>query len=271
MLPISFHFYPTSSILCHPFQNSSSILALPPSHNPPLITMPSSTVPGSPTTAASQQLSRFAIIQTSRDDLILREFSPTDQEAFFRLECIDQVVRYQTYGPRTPSQAKDLVAEIVRNSFATPRIHVELAVEYREEFVGRVGGRIVDGVGESKDRDADIGEGEDVDGGLVCRSSSSSPFPPPSDSPISHADLWFSFLPSSQGKGVAIAAMQAFIPLLTLNGPLELEIEADPRNEACLKMAERLGFVLVSCKEKVFECKGEWVGSCVFRKAVVCK
>jgi RimJ/RimL family protein N-acetyltransferase len=51
-------------------------------------------------------------------------------------------------------------------------------------------------------------------------------------------------------------------------GKMELEIECDPRNTKSWKMAERLGFVRHSLKERDYECKGEWVDSLVYRKVI---
>ncbi|KAF2439430.1 hypothetical protein P171DRAFT_316959, partial [Karstenula rhodostoma CBS 690.94] len=122
--------------------------------------------------------------------LVLREFGPGDAEAYFTLESQDSVVRYQTWGPRTRTQAGSEVARIIEASEAVPRTHVELAVECGGAFIGRVGANVQ----RARPR----------------------------------ADLWFSFLPGWQGKGFATEAMEAFVALL--GGPLELEIECDPRN-----------------------------------------
>jgi len=170
----------------------------------------------------------FGAVRTDR--LVLREFQFADGEAFFELEGDERVARYQTWPPRTREQARDEVARTMRAVNEVPRTHVELAVELEGKFVGRVGANVK--------RDAE----------------------PP------HADLWFSFMPKVHGKGYATEAVSAFIPLL--GSPLELEIECDPRNTGSWKMAERLGFEKVSLTEKAFECKGEWVGSLVYRKTV---
>jgi RimJ/RimL family protein N-acetyltransferase/GrpB-like predicted nucleotidyltransferase (UPF0157 family) len=176
---------------------------------------------------ADEKAKRFRAVRTGR--LMLREFEWADEEAYFRLESREEVVRYQTWGPRTREQASEEVAKIVRGSCAVPRTHVELAVEYEGVFIGRVGANVKR-------------EG------------------------TPHADLWFSFLPEWQGKGLAAEAMRAFIPLL--GRPLELEIECDPRNTGSWKLAERLAFERLELTERAFECKGEWVGSLVYRKQI---
>jgi RimJ/RimL family protein N-acetyltransferase len=123
---------------------------------------------------------------------------------------------------------------IIQNSFVSPREHFELAVLFEDKFIGRVGGSVK--------RNNDDGTARDTP----------------------HADIWFSFLPETSGKGFATEAMKAFIPLL--GSPVRLEIECDPRNTGSWKLAERLGFEKISLTEDAFECKGEMVGSLVYEK-----
>ena len=184
--------------------------------------------------AANLKGERFGAIKTER--LVLREFVMADVEALHALESIPEVVRYQTYLPKSKEQARDDVVQIVRNAQAKPGVHVELAVIYEDRFIGRVGANV-------KREKNDINEIQ-----------------------VPHADLWFSFMPKTHGKGLATEAMTAFIPLL--GSPMELEIECDPRNIGSVKMAERLGFNRISLTEKAYECKGEWVDSLVYQRAV---
>jgi GrpB-like predicted nucleotidyltransferase (UPF0157 family)/RimJ/RimL family protein N-acetyltransferase len=190
--------------------------------------------------AANKKGARFAAVKTER--LVLREVVLDDAAGFLELEGKEDVVRYQTYGPWDAETARKEVCKIVECAAAVPRTVFELAVEYGGKFIGRVGARVSIAGGE----DAAAGQSEDA----------SRP----------HADVWFSFLPAYHGRGFATEAMRAFIPLL--GSPLELEIECDPRNEGSWKMAERLGFERISLTEKVYECKGEWVDSLVYRKLV---
>ncbi|PSN71801.1 acyl-CoA N-acyltransferase [Corynespora cassiicola Philippines] len=177
---------------------------------------------------------KFGAIRTER--LLLREFVMRDVDGFYELESQEEVVRYQTWPPRTRKQALEEVVKVLQGSANKPRNHIELAVEYEGRFIGRVGTNIK--------RLSDDGKALD----------------------IPHADLWFSFLPEYQGKGLATEAMEAFIPLLGKG--LELEIECDPRNIGSSKMARRLGFEQFSLTEKAFECKGELVDSLVFRRLI---
>ncbi len=75
------------------------------------------------------------------------------------------------------------------------------------------------------------------------------------------ATLWYAFMPAAQGQGFASEAVRAFVPFV---GAQQFTIECDPRNEASWRLAERLGFVRESFKERAFKVKGEWVGSFIY-------
>jgi GrpB-like predicted nucleotidyltransferase (UPF0157 family)/RimJ/RimL family protein N-acetyltransferase len=177
---------------------------------------------------------RFGAIKTDR--LVLREFVMDDFAAYHALESLPEVVQYQMFIPLSRKDARKKVAKILQDAAASPRTCFELAVLHEGSFIGRVGARVV--------RISENGEVKD----------------PP------HADLWFSFLPTAQGKGYATEAMKPFIPLL--GSPLQLEIECDPRNTGSWKLAERLGFDRISLTENAFEVKGETVSSLVYQKHV---
>jgi RimJ/RimL family protein N-acetyltransferase len=87
-------------------------------------------------------------------------------------------------------------------------------------------------------------------------------------------ELWFSLLPALQRKGLATEAVEAFVREVVRREreggevEMELEIECDPRNTGSRRLAERLGFRKESEVEEAFECKGEMVGSVVYRKVV---
>lgn len=91
-------------------------------------------------------------------------------------------------------------------------------------------------------------------------------------------DLWFSLLPAVQGRGLATEAVEAFVEEVVRRErdgeegggevQVELEIECDPRNAGSRRLAERLGFGKEREVEEAFECKGEMVGSVVYRKVV---
>ncbi|EOA87911.1 uncharacterized protein SETTUDRAFT_168715 [Exserohilum turcica Et28A] len=189
---------------------------------------------------------RFGAIHTPR--LLLREFVLQDEAGYFELEGNERNARYQEWPPRTRQQARQLVLENIRNHNDVPRTIYELAVEdLTGKFIGRVGAK-------TSQANSDKLPGEQ------------------SIKPVTHADLWFSFLPSVQGQGFATEAMTAFISAikdrLQDHGKVEMEIECDPRNKACWKLAERLGFERHSLTKEKAMVKGEWVDSLVMRRVI---
>ncbi|KAF1941129.1 arabinogalactan endo-1,4-beta-galactosidase [Clathrospora elynae] len=188
---------------------------------------------------------RFGAIHAKR--LLLREFIMQDEEGYFELEGNEQNVRYQNWAPRTRQEARQLVLENIRNHNDVPRTIYELAVEHKGRFIGRVGAKTSQANSDSLPGERTI-------------------------KPVTHADLWFSFLPSMQGQGFATEAMTAFIDAIKGRiqdaGKLEMQIECDPRNEGSWKLAERLGFERHSLTKEARESKGEWVDSLVYQKVV---
>lgn len=188
---------------------------------------------------------RYGAIKSKR--LLLREFVMKDVDGYFELEGREESARYQDWPPRTKEQARQLVLDNIRNHNDVPRTVYELAVELEGRFVGRVGAK-------TSQANSDSLPGEET------------------IKHVTHADLWFSFLPDVQGKGFATEAMTAFIDALKDRlqgeGKVELEIECDPRNEASWKLAERLGFERYSLTKEAYESKGVWVDSLVYRKVV---
>jgi GrpB-like predicted nucleotidyltransferase (UPF0157 family)/RimJ/RimL family protein N-acetyltransferase len=190
---------------------------------------------------------RFTAIRTSR--LLLREFVMKDEAGYFALEGNLENAKFQAWPPRTRQQARQLVLENIRNHNDVPRTIYELAVEDAETgmFIGRVGAR-------TSQTNSDKLPGEE------------------SIRPVTHAQLWFSFLQEWQGRGLATEAVDAFISAIKERlqeaGKVEMEIECDPRNERCWRLAERLGFERVSLTKEKEVCKGEWVDSLVLRRVV---
>ncbi|KAH6621732.1 acyl-CoA N-acyltransferase [Boeremia exigua] len=196
-----------------------------------------------PATAAPHY---FHPVTTSR--LTLREYVPDDVDAVFELESCAENARFQSWAPWTREGARGTVVWEMQRGFAEERDVVDVAVVCEGEggFVGRVGGKV---------GDAETGR---VEMGF--------------DAPArAHIDLWYSFLPRAQGKGLATEAVRALIAAFTERErtnnttTLEFEIECDPRNTASWRLAERLGFSKHSLTERAWECKGEWVGSLVYR------
>lgn len=194
---------------------------------------------------ANMKGERFGAIKSPR--LLLREFVMKDEEGYFELESNEENARYQDWPPRTREQARKLVVDNIRNHNDVPRTIYELAVEREGRFIGRVGAK-------TSQANSDGLPGEKT------------------IKHVTHAVLWFSFLPSEQGKGYATEAMTAFIDALKDRlqgeGKLQIEIECDPRNEGSWKLAERLGFERHSLTKEAYESKGVWVDSLLYRKVV---
>ncbi|KAJ7784254.1 acetyltransferase [Mycena metata] len=182
--------------------------------------------------------------------LTLREFTLADVPAMYALESIPEVARYQTWPPRTLEKAEETVQAAIAEAEEVPRVVIEQAVlitlqlednlktAAADVFIGRAGGRI--------------------------------------DADARTAEVWFEFMPSAGGRGYATEATGALIRMLreaAESGEVppfdSVIIECDPRNERSRKLAERLGFVMESCTERAFECKGEWVGSMVYTQRLV--
>ncbi|KAF2621942.1 acyl-CoA N-acyltransferase [Macroventuria anomochaeta] len=181
--------------------------------------------------------------------LVLREYELGDVEGLFALESNADNARYQSWHPWTRLEARQNLLRGIQRSYERGRTTIELAVVYEGSFIGRIGAAIssvprTDQTEEMKHR-----------------------------RPSKHFTLWYSFLPSHQGKGLATEAMRTFVDrLLERHGEkgehTEMEIECDPRNTGSWKLAERLGFERASLTERAWECKGEWVDSLVYRKIV---
>lgn len=169
---------------------------------------------------------------------MLREFIPSDIPSYHALESSEANARYQSWTPRSIPQARELVLANISSACEMPRTVWELVVESEGDMIGRVGAKLTQ-----------------VDDG------------------VEHFDLWFSFLPSVQGRGYATESMNAFMAALTgmkerRGGKVEVEIECDPRNIGSCRLAERLGFEKHSFVERAWECKGEWVDSMAWRRVV---
>jgi GrpB-like predicted nucleotidyltransferase (UPF0157 family)/RimJ/RimL family protein N-acetyltransferase len=172
--------------------------------------------------------------------LLLRSWVMRDIDGLYELDSNEENARYQEWPPRTLEQAREQVIANMKNSTTKPRTQWEMVVESEGRLIGRVGAALT-----PRETDDPV-------------------------QPVKHFDMWFSFLPAFQGKGYATEAMTTFIDELVKRqgGPMELEIECDPRNIKSWKLAERLGFEKHSLTEKAREIKGEWVDSLVYRKEI---
>ena len=80
-----------------------------------------------------------------------------------------------------------------------------------------------------------------------------------------NSNLWYAVSPEHQGNGYASEAVGALIKIL---GGETCEIECDPRNLASCRLAERLGFLVVSDIHSAAKIKGEDCGSRTYRLTI---
>jgi RimJ/RimL family protein N-acetyltransferase len=171
--------------------------------------------------------------------LVLREFTPSDIPSYHALESSEANAQYQSWTPRSMQQASELVMANIISACEKPRTIWELVAESEGEMVGRVGAKLTQ-----------------------------------PDHGVQHFDLWFSFLPSVQGRGYATEATAALMAALvgqqgeSGGDEVVFGIECDPRNMGSCRLAERMGFEKYGLVERAWECKGEWVGSVVWRRVV---
>jgi len=75
-------------------------------------------------------------------------------------------------------------------------------------------------------------------------------------------EIGFLLHPDQWGKGLAQEAMRAVIPYLFATYPVErLTADVDPRNAACLRLLDRLGFAETHRAERTMLWGDEWVDS----------
>jgi ribosomal-protein-alanine N-acetyltransferase len=78
-------------------------------------------------------------------------------------------------------------------------------------------------------------------------------------------EMGFLFAPSHWGQGYASEALRAFVERRRRLGSTELTADADPRNEAALKLLDRSGFKEVGRAERTFQLGEEWCDSVYLR------
>jgi aminoglycoside 6'-N-acetyltransferase len=145
----------------------------------------------------------FVRLTTPR--LLIRELEGADWEWLYAYESDPENARYQSYPPRTPENAREVVRVAQEDARARPRHVYELGVVLIATgmAVGRVGGMTFD-------------EGR-------------------------QATLWFSFGRAHWGQGYALEATRAFVTTLFARGLHRVQADCDPRNEASARLLRRLG------------------------------
>lgn len=146
-------------------------------------------------------------MQLATDRLLLRELVEDDWRAIHAIESIPDVVRYQTFSPRSEEDARVYVQGIMVSARELPRTTIELAVTVQgdDTLRGRVG---------------------------MMRNSAE----------LREAMLWFVIAPADAGKGYATEAATAMLA----HAFDELKLhrvsgDCDDRNVASARVMEKLG------------------------------
>jgi RimJ/RimL family protein N-acetyltransferase len=165
-------------------------------------------------------------IQTER--LLLRPFIPADLDGLHAMFGREDVSRYLNWEPMDRERAAALLERrIVQTTIREEGEGIALAVEVRAtgRFVGEVVLRLTSG----ESRQGEIG---------------------------------WSLHPDAQGKGYATEAARELLRLGFEDlGLHRIVAECDPRNEASIRVMERLGMRRESHHLESMWLKGEWVGS----------
>lgn len=159
--------------------------------------------------------------------LYLRNFVPADAERLFEIEREPEMVRFQNFPARTLESAAAYVREDIEEASKDSPRWTEFAVCLKEthELIGRVGG--------SPDKEAPT---------VIW--------------------IWYVIAGPHQGQGFAVEACRLL--LSSLAGFSEVRIECDPANEASCRVAERLGFSLVSERAQSVTIEGRLCDSRVY-------
>ena len=156
--------------------------------------------------------------------VFLREFETADATRLFEIESLPEVVRYQDFEARTPESAERYVAGAISSHADDPRTYFDFAV------CDKASGQMIGRVGGSID--------------------------------LRKAWIWYVIDPACQGLGFGTEAVSQFVRRLP--DVDSINIECDPRNVPSWKLAETLGFELVSEKASGTMIKGEDCGSKVY-------
>jgi RimJ/RimL family protein N-acetyltransferase len=162
--------------------------------------------------------------------LLLREFQEDDWRATHPYESDPEVVRYLSYGVRTPEESRDRVLQSMALARETLRHVYDLAVVRREDhrLIGRCGLRIT-------------------------------------DPGLREATLWYVLDRSLWGRGYIPEAAQAVVDFgFGTLGLRRLWADCDPRNPASSRVMEKLGMRREAhFRENVFY-QGEWCDTLIY-------
>jgi RimJ/RimL family protein N-acetyltransferase len=167
-------------------------------------------------------------IETER--LLLREFEESDAHATHVYERDAEVVRYQSFGPRSFEESVDYIQQSMAAAREAPRRIFDLALVLRAEqrLVGRCGLKVAD---------AENREGA----------------------------LWYLLNPAYWGRGLVPEAARALLGFGF--GELGLHrviIDCEPENTMSIRVAEKLGMRREAHFVENAWVKGRWTDSLIF-------
>lgn len=169
-------------------------------------------------------------MQLETPRLILREFELDDAQATNEYERDPEVVRYQSFGPRTLCESRAYIEQSIALAGDVPRRIYDLAVVLRDEqrLVGRCGLKV-----------ADIEQREGA--------------------------LWYILNPAYWGRGLIPEAARALLAFgFDQLGLHRIIIDCEPENTPSIRVAEKLGMRREAHFVENAWMKGRWTDSVIF-------
>jgi len=161
--------------------------------------------------------------------LVIDPLTVDDAEALFAYRSLPEVNRYQSWAPAESEDAVRFLCDLALVTFDSPGTWFQLGVRERDtkRLIGDLGLHFLDG-----GRQVEIG---------------------------------FTFEPAAQGRGLATEAVGAAIGhLFGVMGKHRVVASVDPRNDASIRLLQRLGMRREAHFRQSLWLEGEWVDDAVF-------